>query len=104
MSYAPLPHPASLRVMLPPQRFYVVDVRVVLMVDGVFGFAGSFKQGFDVNLPAVPGPHVLTAVIELDAFRRTRDYAIVVPAGGLALQLEYSRFWGNFKKAPVVVG
>lgn len=101
MSY-PLPQPAALRVMLPPQRFYVVDVKVVLLVDGVFAFAGSFKQGFDVNLPAVPGPHVLTTVIELDAFRRTREYRIVVPPPGLALELEYSRFWGNFKKAPIV--
>lgn len=101
MSYAPLPHPASLRVTLPPQRFYITDVRVVLTVDGNFAFAGSFQQGFDVSLPVVPGPHVLSTIIELDPFRRTRDYAIDVPPGGLALELAYSRFWGNFKKAPI---
>ncbi len=97
-----LPQPAAVRVMLPPQRFYVVDVKVVLLVDGVFAFAGSFKQGFDVSLPAAPGPHVLTTIIELDAFRRTRQYPIDVPPHGLALELAYSRFWGNFKKAPIV--
>lgn len=94
--------PAPLRVMLPPQRFYLVDVRVVLTIDQVFAFAGSFKQGFDATLPVVPGPHVLGAIIELDAFRRTRDYPVVVPPHGLALELRYSRFWGNFDKTPLV--
>ena len=102
MSYARQPQPAALRVILPPQRFYVVDVRVVLMVDGVFAFTGWFKQGFAVPLPALPGPHVLTSIIELEAFRRTREYALVVPPHGLAVELEYSRFWGNFKKTPLI--
>ena len=87
----------ALKISFPPPGFFLVDVRVVMHLDGAVVYEGGFKQGFEVELPVTPGRHVLGTAIDLGAIQRRREYPIEVLAGQARhIVLRYSRFWGNF--------
>ena len=88
----------QLRVVFPKPGFFLTDVRLVVAVDGLAVYDGSFTGGVDLVHPVAPGPHRVATVIDIGITRRHRQYDVVVPETGLVVQLAYSRFWGNFKK------
>jgi len=87
-----------LRVTFARPSFYVSDIAFVLTLDGAPIFGGGFLSGVDVTVPVAPGRHLLTSSLDLAIVKRTRTWQVDVPAGGLAVELVYSRMWGNFKK------
>lgn len=94
----------NLRIAFPPPGFFLVDARLVIVVDAIVVYDGSFKQGVDLMVPVAPGPHGVETVIETGGITRRRHYAIAVAAGrGSTLALDYSRFWGNFASKPKVI-
>jgi hypothetical protein len=92
----------SIRLTLPKPGFFLNDVRVKMLLDGAPVYDGSFTSGFDVTFPAAAGNHRLESVIELGIAQRRRQWDVVVPAAGCDVQVEYSRFWGNFTKSLLV--
>lgn len=90
---------ATIRVLFPPPGFFIADTRMTLQLDGQPVYDGSFKSGVDVNVEVAPGTHRLESRIELGALARTRTWDVEVDAEQLTVELAYSRFWGNFKKA-----
>jgi hypothetical protein len=93
-----------LRVVHEKPGFFLTDVPVDLALDGYTYWRASFLQGFVVDCPIAPGPHVLATRLELGVFGRTREYRLEIPppdASGDAVwiaKLDYSRLWGNFSK------
>ena len=89
----------DLRVLFPQPGFFITDVRLQLSVNGQVVYDGSFKAGADVTVPVAPGRHTIASRIELTpAIARTREWPIDVGDAPATATLEYSRFWGNFKK------
>jgi hypothetical protein len=94
----------NLRIAFPPPGFFLVDARLVITVDGVQVYDGSFKQGVDLLVPVAPGPHDVETVIATGGITRRRHYTItMVPGRGATLSLDYSRFWGNFASKPKII-
>lgn len=87
-----------LRILFEKPEFFLTDVRVVLLLDGVTVYEGGFKAGIDVTAPTALGQHRLESIIELGLAKRRRAWAIAVPPSGCDFRLEYSRLWGNFAK------
>ena len=96
--------PPNLRITIPPPGFFIVDVRLVIAIDGYPVYDGSFKHGVDLAFPVAPGRHQITVQIDMGGISRNRAYPIdVVPGRGYSLLLEYSRLWGNFASKPKIV-
>jgi hypothetical protein len=94
----------NLRVLFRKPGFFITDVRFVIMLDGHVVYDGGFLEGVDLYLPVATGPHVVSTRIDLGMIARSREYPIHVPPGqAFSLELEYSRFWGNFTKKPKLV-
>lgn len=92
-----------LRIVFPRPGFFLTDVRTIITIDGGVVYDGSFVGGIDIAGATSPGAHTVTTRLELGIAARTRSYTVDVPAGrGVTLELEYSRFWGNFTKTPRV--
>ena len=92
------PRAGGIHISFPSQRFFAVDVQVVLLLDGTIIYQGGFKAGIDVTIPSAPGPHRLESVIGLGIAKRRRAWDIKIPPSGCDVVLAYSRFWGNFAK------
>jgi hypothetical protein len=100
MNQAP---PPNLRITFPPPGFFLVDVRLAIAIDGYPVYDGSFKRGVDLAFPVAPGPHQITAQIDMGGISRNRAYPIsIMPGRGYLLILEYSRLWGNFTSKPTI--
>jgi hypothetical protein len=94
---------AALHLVFPRPGFFLTDVRVTLTLDGQLVHDGTFMSGFDVSVDVPAGRHALTSVIDLGIARRTREWALDVPAGGCDATIAYSRFWSNFSKKLAIV-
>ncbi len=88
----------ELHVSFPAPRFFLGDVRVLLLLDGAAIHDGGFKAGIDVTVPVAPGQHRLESALVFGSMRRRRGWDVAVPPSGCDVILEYSRFWGNFAK------
>ena len=96
------PPSAWMRIAFPSPGFFLNDPRVVVHVNGWCAYHGSFKSGFDVRFPVVPGPHLVIAALE-GIVRREKRYSIVAAPGyAVEVWLDYSRTWGNFTDPPRV--
>jgi hypothetical protein len=94
----------SLRVFFRKPGFFFTDVRFAIMLDGIVVYDGGFLEGVELYLPVATGPHVVSTRIDLGVISRTREYPVFVPPGqAFTLELEYSRFWGNFTKKATLV-
>jgi hypothetical protein len=101
MNQAP---PPNLRITFPPPGFFLVDVRLVVTIDGYPAHDGSFKQGLDRMFSVHPGNHQIAVHIEMGGITRNRVYPITINVNrSYSLILEYSRLWGNFVKTPKIV-
>jgi hypothetical protein len=85
----------SLRITFAKPGFFITDARIVLLVDGQAIHDGSFLAGIDLRVPVAPGPHRLESVIDIGLARRRRAWDVIAPC---EVEIEYSRFWGNFSK------
>jgi hypothetical protein len=97
------PPPPRLSIVFPKPGFFLADVRTVVTLDGSPIYDGSFTRGFALVHPILPGPHTIGTQIFLGlaGLARSRRYMVDVKPGlGLNVELSYSRFWGNFTKAP----
>jgi hypothetical protein len=96
--------PVRTRVFFGKPGFFVNDPTVELWIDERLGYRGSFRDGFEVwaDLPA--GIHTLRSAIAIGPLVRTKHWRLDVPAGTdaevFAVELSYSRLWGNFKGRP----
>lgn len=94
----------NLRIVFPKPGFFLADVRLIITCDGHVVYDGSFTSGVELFLPVTAGPHLITTRIDLGGIGRGREYPIAIPPGqAFSLELEYSRFWGNFAKKPRLV-
>jgi len=92
-----------LRIVFARPGFFISDVRTIITIDGGVVYDGSFMAGIDISGAVSPGTHNVTTRIELGIAARTRSYTVDVSAGrGVTLDLEYSRFWGNFTKTAAI--
>jgi hypothetical protein len=91
---------AWMRIVFPSPGFFLNDPRVIVHVNGWCAYHGSFKSGFDVRFPVVPGPHLV--VVTLDTLvRREERYTVPAYAGhAVEVWLDYSRMWGSFTGTP----
>ena len=94
---------AWMRIVFPSPGFFINDPRLTVLVNGWCAYDASFKSGFDVRFPVVPGPHLV--MTRLDALvSREKRYSVVATHGyAVEVWLEYSRFWGNLTDAPRIV-
>jgi hypothetical protein len=88
----------DLRIHFPKPGFFIADVRLQILLDGQPVYDGSFKSGADVTVAVAPGSHQIESRIELSPIVRTRRWDLAVDQAPATATLEYSRFWGNFKK------
>lgn len=94
----------QLRITLPKPGFFIVDGRLVVLLDQQVVYDGSFLSGMDLSFAVQPGWHTVVPRIEMGALSRSKNYSVHVPPGpGVTLVLEYSRFWGNFASKPKIV-
>ncbi|HET6613544.1 MAG TPA: hypothetical protein VFG83_16210 [Kofleriaceae bacterium] len=89
---------ANLRIVFPKPGFYIIDVRLQVLLDGFVVYDGSFKSGADVTVPVAAGLHRIESWIHLSAIVRRRHWEVSVGDTPVTVGLAYSRFWGNFKK------
>jgi hypothetical protein len=92
---------SSLRIVFPRPGFFLNDPRLVITLDGLRVYEGSFVGGVDVELPVAPGPHRIETRIEIGPFARQRLYDLLVSLEGVrcTATLRYSRLWGNFTRS-----
>ena len=99
--YAP---PPNLRITFAKPGFFLVDVRLVVTIDGYPAHDGSFKQGLDRAFSVFPGHHQIAIMIDMGGISRNRVYPITIMANRrYSLILEYSRLWGNFASTPTII-
>lgn len=92
-----------MRISFPPPGFFVNDPHVTIHVNGWCAYTGSFRSGFDVRFPVVPGLLTVTTRIDVLGIGRNKVYSITAAHGqAVEVALEYSRMWGNFTGAPAV--
>jgi hypothetical protein len=92
-----------MRITFPPPGFFINDPRLTVLVNGWSAHDGSFKSGFDVRFPVIPGYLTVQTRIAVLGMGRERAYQMLVnPGWGLELRLDYSRFTGNFAELPAV--
>jgi hypothetical protein len=95
-----------LRLHFPPPGFFLNDPRLTVALDGRTVYDGSFKSGFDVEAEVQPGALTLETAVAMGPgmARKQRIPIDLTPEAGyrdtpaVAVRLEYSRFFGNFKK------
>ncbi|MEM9189817.1 MAG: hypothetical protein AAGF12_11615 [Myxococcota bacterium] len=99
----------QLSVHFDPPGFFLNDPRLVVKVEGQVVHDGSFRRGFTASAPLASDRTVIETSLEVGTLRRRRrievDLAALRPDGYrestevlYEARLEYSRFWGNFKK------
>ena len=66
-------------------------------------YVGSFRSGFDVRFPVVPGAYLVIAALH-GVVTREKRYTVHATAGyAVEVWLEHSRTWGNFTSSPRIV-
>ena len=91
--------PVPFTVSFAKPGFFLMDARLTVTLDERTIYDGSFKAGFEVTEEVLPGDHTLTTRIAVGGTSRHRAYSVQVePGREHAATLDYSRFWGNFKK------
>lgn len=88
----------QLRVVFARPSFFLSDIALAITLDGTPIFHGGFMSGVDVTVPVAPGRHQLASALDLAIVKRQRVWQLDVPEAGLAVELAYSRLWGNFAK------
>jgi hypothetical protein len=93
------------RLLFHDPGFFINDPTIEVMLDDQLLYTGGFRGGFDVSTEVAPGRHRLTTAIVVGGLARRRSFELDLdPAHGyrdaaiVEGVLEYSRFWGNFKK------
>jgi hypothetical protein len=94
------PPAAWMRIALPSPGFFLNDPRISITVNGWTAYAGSFRSGFDVRFPVVPGPYLIIATLHAIVTRDKRYSVTAAPGHAVEVWLDYSRIWGNFTDAP----
>ncbi len=75
-------------------KWHVLDAPVAVSLDGTPIAEGFVGQGFDLTILSTVGPHELSVKIPI---RKERKYWLHFPQPGeYAVDLSYSRAWGNF--------
>ena len=93
-----------LRIRFRPPGFFLGDARVVVSIGDRTLYDGSMLYGFDIDAVVSEGERELVTRIAVGNFGRTRRYSlprVEDPYRGdahLAVELRYSRFWGNFTR------
>jgi hypothetical protein len=86
-------------VRFPAPGFFLTDCEFEVDVDGSRIYEGSFRDGFERELPIAPGDHELVTRIRIGPVLRPKRYRFHVDAGPRhTATLVYSRFWGNFSR------
>jgi len=89
----------NLRVLFGAPGFFINDCHLEVDVDGENIFAGSFRGGFERDLPMEAGEHEMVTRIQIGGITRTKRYAITLgDARTHTATLVYSRLWGNFSR------
>lgn len=103
-SPSPSPAPSAwMRISFPPPGFFVNDPTVTIHVNGWCAYAGSFRSGFDMRFPVVPGPLTVATRIDVLGIGRNKTYNVMAKHGhAVEVTLDYSRMWGNFTGSPAV--
>jgi hypothetical protein len=92
---------AWMRIVFPAPGFFINDPRLTVLVNGWCAYDASFKSGFDVRFPVVPGPCLVMTRLDAGLVAREKRYNVVAQHGyAVEVWLEYSRFWGNLSDAP----
>lgn len=93
---------ARVTVRFEKPSFFLPGSGLTVSLNSQLVFQGDFTDGFEVTLEVAPGTHAINTRIDL-GITRTRSAQVPVEAGRHTLiNLEYSRFWGNFTKKPKV--
>ena len=92
--------------------FFLTDAQLTVTLDGNTVYAGSFNEGFETIVEMEPGTHtVKTAVPVIGGLEQTQTSTVhLAESSGsgdgthppYALELRYSRLWGNFKRSLTV--
>ena len=94
---------AWMRISFASPGFFVNDPTLTIHVNGWCAYAGSFRSGFDVRFPVVPGPLAIMTRIDVLGMGRTKTYNVIATHGhAVEVVLDYSRLWGNFTGTPAV--
>ena len=92
------PATVPLHVVWPSPTLMLPMGSVLIWVDGLPAWRAPFERGVDLTVPVAPGRHRVDVRIDVEGlFARNRSYDVEV-TGPSRLELDYSRFWGNFSK------
>lgn len=76
------------------RKWHILDAPVAVSLDGTPIAEGSVVKGFDLTILTTVGPHELSVKIPI---RKAKKYGLHFPQPGeYAIDLSYSRAWGNF--------
>ena len=85
----------EIHVVFPPQHGFIADAPLILVIDGIQAYVGSFLAGIDARFSRKPGQCRLTVKIAI----RSRSFDLEIAPGRCCnVVLKHSRSSGNMSK------